>query len=663
MPPRRPTQAASQSGPSNPNRKGSTAICLCIYHGCKNATFTNRTTGEVHPGREVSRQTLSNHRKKDQKWAALQNATPSAGTGPHSVLQDVAGIIPERAPSPSITLPSESGSDATIAMAVDEASAPSIGPWILPAFPDTPSISTLQTAIQSLVDILAVWLYALCGLSRQSTICVLKVLHNIIILAIQVGYLSSQTDLPLRPGGAYFTTPFDVRTAITHLSIEPTLPENVFIAGITPAPHEPDVISITHLLDPIVDQFLDMWNGSIIRTYLHPQGIFYRVAVLPGIGDMPAMRKAFGRAGVGSNRHMCSLCQISKDNIDDIDTIFPPHVGEDILLASTRWKESALRKERDMIFAEAGVRWSPLLRLTYRDPVKHTIVGAMHNWIEGVLQHHVRVYWSIGVPAGVASTRAKAKQQSNQSGASIALPDTPTVTTLSIDEHGYAMDVDDDGNSDSGSQRTYSTDTVDGTESEGDFGQGDTDDLEDEEPAPRATQTFTQSQLDAIRCCIADVVIPSWIDRPPSNLGEASHGKLKADEWLTLITIFLPMILPEIWYESAYHTLLQNFAYLVTCTNVVCSYTVSPFFANLYTNHYVAYRKSSLALFPECKSRPNHHFAMHNGELMQYWGPLILLSEFTGERFNGILQKTKTNGRLRMFLFAKLIIYTTPLMP
>lgn len=67
------------------------------------------------------------------------------------------------------------------------------------------------------------------------------------------------------------------------------LPENVFIAGITPAPKEPSMTTIIHLLDPVIDQFEEMWAGATIRTYLHPEGTFYRVGVLPGIGDLPGM--------------------------------------------------------------------------------------------------------------------------------------------------------------------------------------------------------------------------------------------------------------------------------------------------------------------------------------------------------------------------------------
>ena len=51
-----------------------------------------------------------------------------------------------------------------------------------------------------------------------------------------------------------------------------------------------------------------------------------------------------------------------------------------------------------------GVRWSLLHRLSYWDPVKHVILSFMHNWLEGILQHHLCILWHIGVPEEVKKT-------------------------------------------------------------------------------------------------------------------------------------------------------------------------------------------------------------------------------------------------------------------
>ncbi|MBW0509303.1 hypothetical protein O181_049018 [Austropuccinia psidii MF-1] len=42
---------------------------------------------------------------------------------------------------------------------------------------------------------------------------------------------------------------------------------------------------------------------------------------------------------------------------------------------------------------------------------------------------------------------------------------------------------------------------------------------------------------------------------------------------------------------------------------------------------------------------PNHHYALHIPEQLMWWGPLIGVLEFPGERLIGFLQKLKTNSK------------------
>ncbi|PPQ82428.1 hypothetical protein CVT24_002116 [Panaeolus cyanescens] len=131
---------------------------------------------------------------------------------------------------------------------------------------------------------------------------------------------------------------------------------------------------------------------------------------------------------------------------------------------------------------------------------------------------------------------------------------------------------------------------------------------------------FDSTALSLIHQCLSNTIIPSWIERPPTNLGEKSHDKLKADNWLVLFSIFLPLVLPEIWTSTASSqnsALLHNFYDLVLCTNILCSYLVKPEYPDIYLHHYIEYRRSSALLFPNIHSPPNHHYAMHNGDQMQ----------------------------------------------
>jgi len=448
------------------------------------------------------------------------------------------------------------------------------------------------------------------------------------------------------------------------------LPQFTFFAGITPPPKEPTVTSITALADPIVDRLEVMWKGKVIRTYRHPKGLFTRVGVLAAIGDLMAMRKALGFAGI-SSYNFCSFCTLQLPDIDNLDCqSWAVRVGDDVLKASKKWREAITKKKRHELFQKNGVRWSSLHRLTYRDPVRHTVLGVMHNWLEGILQHHARVLWGIGT---IPVTQTQRDSDSDEKGLA-----TPPVSPCMSDE--LEMDVDkldeelnaileesrkhqdrprhltrfhstldlldvnkqSDSDQDDDDFRPIDEDSED--EGEG----SDEDEGEEEEDTWTASCIFDKASLLTIRQCLADTVIPSWLERPPVNLGDKSHGKLKADQWLTLFSVFLPLILPELWeslkpgpHEGA---LLENFHDLVTCTNIVCSYTTTPASADLYTDHYIQYRKTCKQLFPKVKTRPNHHYAMHNGDLLKYWGPLIKLSEFPYEQHNGQFQKVKTNS-------------------
>ncbi|KAF4616061.1 hypothetical protein D9613_006378 [Agrocybe pediades] len=436
-------------------------------------------------------------------------------------------------------------------------------------------------------------------------------------------------------------------------------PENVFIAGITPPPYEPSVTSITAVSDPIVDRLEAMWNGKVIRTYRHPEGIMKRAAILAAIGDLLAIKKALGYAGTASH-NFCSFCTLRRADIDNLDyENYRLRVGVEVLSAAVDWKTASTKTRREQIFKKHGVRWSSLHRLVYRDPVRHTVLGMMHNWLEGVLQHHARILWGIGGSDKAVQTesaddceamdvdidmldeelealQAESQLHGNESShllgeKRIAVPSRGAIDSISALAQDVFLD-DDDGSDDS----EYNPPPDSGSD-------------DDEGSILPGEPVFTTTQLSEIRRCLANAVIPSWMERPPTNLGEKSHGKLKADHWLVLFSVFLPLVLPKLWLATAQSRdllLLENFHDLVICTNIIIAYTATPTSADLYLSHYVNYRKSTKKLFPAIPTRPNHHYAMHVPDQIKFWGPLIYVSEFKYETKNGNLQKINTNGHM-----------------
>jgi hypothetical protein len=252
------------------------------------------------------------------------------------------------------------------------------------------------------------------------------------------------------------------------------------------------------------------------------------------------------------------------------------------------------------------------------------MLGVMHNWYEGVLQHHARWKWGIGIPTSrkcirLDNTELDEGAISGDPPPANSDPNTDTdmldneleglfeesrqhqdvpehlkrlhsVASIFVDPTG-ASDLDDldfEGN------LNYQSDLEVTSDSEYNF----------EEPTVRNWKescVFGDTSLARIRECLASAVIPSWAERPPTNLGKKSHGKLKADQWLQLFSVFLPLILPEIWSSSSNQQdhLLENFHNLVACTNIICSYSVTEESADLYHEHYTQYLKSSKTLFPK----------------------------------------------------------------
>ena len=58
---------------------------------------------------------------------------------------------------------------------------------------------------------------------------------------------------------------------------------------------------------------------------------------------------------------------------------------------------------------------------------------------------------------------------------------------------------------------------------------------------------FSPQDITTIRDNISRTVTPSWLTSIPSNLGAAAHGKLKADQWRVLGSVYLPLSLIALW--------------------------------------------------------------------------------------------------------------------
>jgi hypothetical protein len=92
--------------------------------------------------------------------------------------------------------------------------------------------------------------------------------------------------------------------------------------------------------------------------------------------------------------------------------------------------------------------------------------------------------------------------------------------------------------------------------------------------------------------------------------------------------------------------LLLNFCALVEGTHIVAARTVKKGDPDRFKQAYFEYTKTSYEIDNDCKIKQNHHYAIHTASQMAWWGPMLAVSEFPGERMCGFLQKINTNGKV-----------------
>ncbi|KDR72072.1 hypothetical protein GALMADRAFT_41703, partial [Galerina marginata CBS 339.88] len=129
-------------------------------------------------------------------------------------------------------------------------------------------------------------------------------------------------------------------------------------------------------------------------------------------------------------------------------------------------------------------------------------------------------------------------------------------------------------------------------------------------------------------------------------LGEPSHGKLKADQWRTLSTTYLPISLIRLWEQADDFTdqrskqckeLLEVTLSLVSAVIIASSRTTSQENADLYLYHMQKYLKGIRGLFPRYRFLPNQHMALHLAEYLRLYGPVHSWWTFPFERLIGML--------------------------
>lgn len=189
-------------------------------------------------------------------------------------------------------------------------------------------------------------------------------------------------------------------------------PENMFLAGIIPGPKKPSLSDTNHCLELLIDVLLEFFDPGVwySRTARHGQGCRVRAILVPVVSDMLAARQAGGFASPTAT-YFCTCCNLRIQDIENLDKRTWPErdVVQQIQIAEN-WRDADSLKEQEAIFRKDGIRWSPLLKLPYWNPVLFTAIEPMHLFETGLFQTHCRQVWGIDVsaPSGDGSQSAGA---------------------------------------------------------------------------------------------------------------------------------------------------------------------------------------------------------------------------------------------------------------
>ena len=155
--------------------------------------------------------------------------------------------------------------------------------------------------------------------------------------------------------------------------------------------------------------------------------------------------------------------------------------------------------------------------------------------------------------------------------------------------------------------------------------------------------------LAEVRQDIARMILPSWIGRVPSDLGNKSHGTLSQDALRTTITVTLVSSLPRLWGAtpegSRERAMLANFLDFAQGTDIALMRSTSVDEADRVHQLFLKFLRQLQVLYPHHGMVPNQHIMLHLSETMKKFGPAPGQRTNLLERINYLFQKMPTNSK------------------
>ncbi len=148
------------------------------------------------------------------------------------------------------------------------------------------------------------------------------------------------------------------------------------------------------------------------------------------------------------------------------------------------------------------------------------------------------------------------------------------------------------------------------------------------------TRYCTPELLYSISEVVARTDTPSWVHSVPLKFGDAGTGVLKADEWRSFATIYLPLALIKVWSSAencppstriALRMALDHTMSLVSAIILSCYRTTSFARAAAYRECMITYLRDLMLVYPASRNPhflPNMHMSMHIFDFLLLFGPV-----------------------------------------
>ncbi|KAI0069601.1 hypothetical protein K474DRAFT_1610234 [Panus rudis PR-1116 ss-1] len=144
------------------------------------------------------------------------------------------------------------------------------------------------------------------------------------------------------------------------------------------------------------------------------------------------------------------------------------------------------------------------------------------------------------------------------------------------------------------------------------------------------------------------IIVPSWLGRLPPRIGSPQHGKVSADQYRSLCTIYLVTTLIRLWAKSdnaSDKDILENYMHLVAAINLANLRTLTDECIAQYHSHMRRYLLGVRQLYPWTNITPSQHLSLHLTDILKRFGPVHAWRCFPFERYNGMLQDINVNFR------------------